>query len=61
MLPRRGTFARVLPTLASIAGAAWLPYSPILNAFFRHDDFAWLAAAQRWAAGTQSLLQGGGG
>jgi hypothetical protein len=36
----------------SVAVVAWLAYAPILGAWFRHDDFWWLATAQRWDAGT---------
>lgn len=49
--------ARAVPWLSgaavgTVAGLAWLAYSPILGAYFRHDDFWWLSTAQRWAAGT---------
>ncbi|MGE5530721.1 MAG: hypothetical protein ACM3VW_01220, partial [Bacteroidota bacterium] len=42
--------------VAAVAGLAWSAYAPILAAFFRDDDFWWLATAQKWAAGSQSLI-----
>ena len=39
----------------SVAAFAWFAYSPILGAWFRHDDFWWLETAQRWADGSLPL------
>jgi hypothetical protein len=36
------------PILAVIAAVAWLLYSPMREAFYRNDDFAWLLIARRW-------------
>ncbi|MEN6303055.1 MAG: hypothetical protein ABFD96_10050 [Armatimonadia bacterium] len=49
---------RVWPTIVaflSVATLAWFAYSPILGAWFRHDDFWWLGTAQRWADGSLPL------
>ncbi len=51
------TAAVGLPLLAiiTVAAVAWLAYSPILDAYFRDDDFWWLSTARAWDAGTLSI------
>ena len=51
------TAAAGRPVLAivTVAAVAWLAYSPILDAYFRDDDFWWLSTARAWDAGTLSI------
>ncbi len=55
---RQPSAAHLLLALVTVAAVAWLAYAPIRGAYFRHDDFAWLAAAQHWMEGTRSLADG---